>query len=62
MLWEAAHARDYLVQSALDQPDWHTAAAVTIDEPGEVQTLFPEHFGRHLGHQLDENLVVGICH
>ena len=47
--WETAYARDYLVQSALDEPSWHTAATVTINEPGEVQTLFPEHFARCLG-------------
>lgn len=46
--WETAYARDYLVQSALDEPSWHTAATVTINEPGEVQTLFPEHFARYV--------------
>ena len=59
--WETAYARDYLVQSALDEPSWHTAATVTINEPGEVQTLFPEHFARCLGPKWPcDGLVMGL--
>jgi hypothetical protein len=59
--WEAAFAREYLVQTSLDGASYSDAAAVTISSPGPKRTEFPVRSARYvrvLG--VDRATVYGI--
>jgi hexosaminidase len=59
--WEAAFARQYLIQTSLDGVDFSDAAAVTISSRGAKRTEFPVRSARYvrvLG--VDRATVYGI--